>query len=333
MQAKKCILGTLLLVAVVCAAQTQPATPAAKVEITKPPVVEHVDGNSAIIAWSTNVSSSSKVWYGTTAADINKYAEAPWGGMTHRVTIKGLQPNTTYYFRAESAQGQGTGSSTLSDPGQFKTTAGPSSSAATPDSTKLVAGPIPQDVTETSANVWWQTKAPSATVLKWSNDPEKLERTENGPSDTQSHSVALKNLTPGTNYFFAVMGPSGEALAKGRLGTLPANSAQGNKVQITRGPALVSLGSEEATITWATNAPSSSIVRYGTELRNMTQTAEAPWGQTDHKVTIKGLQPNTKYFFRVVSTQAQGTGTAAESVPAPFQTEAPGQAAMNLSQQ
>jgi phosphodiesterase/alkaline phosphatase D-like protein len=45
----------------------------------------------------------------------------PWGGLTHRVTIKDLKPNTTYYFRAESTQGQGTGTQAQTEQSSFQT--------------------------------------------------------------------------------------------------------------------------------------------------------------------------------------------------------------------
>jgi len=86
------------------------------VRIVNGPVVEHVTDTTAEIAWSTNVNSSTALHYGTDPAHMDQIAGMPWGGLTHRVTIKGLQPNTTYYFKAESGQGQGSG--TLAETGQ-----------------------------------------------------------------------------------------------------------------------------------------------------------------------------------------------------------------------
>lgn len=86
------------------------------VQITNGPVVEHVTDTTAEIAWSTNVNAGTTLRYGTDPSHLDQAAGMPWGGLTHRVTIKNLQPNTTYYFKAESAQGQGTG--TLAETGQ-----------------------------------------------------------------------------------------------------------------------------------------------------------------------------------------------------------------------
>jgi hypothetical protein len=86
------------------------------VQITNGPVVESVTDTTAEIAWSTNVNSGTTLRYGTDPSHLDQAAGMPWGGLTHRVTLKDLRPNTTYYFKAESGQGQGTG--TLAETGQ-----------------------------------------------------------------------------------------------------------------------------------------------------------------------------------------------------------------------
>ena len=100
------------------AKQTQ-KTP--NVKLTHGPVVESVKDTTAVIAWSTNVNASTIVKYGTDKDNLNLTTEMPWGGVTHRVHLKGLKPNTTYYFQAKSSQGQGTGSSAVSNVENFKT--------------------------------------------------------------------------------------------------------------------------------------------------------------------------------------------------------------------
>ncbi|MGC2696710.1 MAG: fibronectin type III domain-containing protein [Candidatus Angelobacter sp.] len=99
------------------------------VQITNGPVVENVTDTTAEIAWSTNVNSGTGLRYGTDPSHLDQTAGMPWGGLTHRVSIKNLQPNTTYYFRAESGQGQGTGSQAQTAQASFQTKpAGPQES-------------------------------------------------------------------------------------------------------------------------------------------------------------------------------------------------------------
>jgi phosphodiesterase/alkaline phosphatase D-like protein len=96
--------------------------------ITNGPVVENVTDTTAQIAWSTNVSSSTIVHYGLDPVNLNGMASMPWGALTHRVQLKNLKPDTLYYFRAESGQGQGTGGDAQSADSAFQTKPAPSQS-------------------------------------------------------------------------------------------------------------------------------------------------------------------------------------------------------------
>ncbi|HLK08670.1 MAG TPA: fibronectin type III domain-containing protein [Candidatus Angelobacter sp.] len=91
------------------------------VQITHGPVVENVTDTTAEIAWSTNVNSGTALHYGTDPTHLDQNAGMPWGGFTHRVLIKTLKPNTTYYFKAESGQGQGTGTLAEAAQASFQT--------------------------------------------------------------------------------------------------------------------------------------------------------------------------------------------------------------------
>lgn len=101
-------------------------------------------------------------------------------------------------------------------------------------------------------------------------------------------------------------------------------------VRITNGPVVKQQAGGVAEISWSTNVPGSSVVKYGTNPSALDQTAQAPWGGTKqpngdytHSVWVKNLQPNTTYHFTVESGQAQGTGTEVKSPPQQFQTTAP----------
>lgn len=110
-----------------------------------------------------------------------------------------------------------------------------------------------------------------------------------------------------------------------------AASAQ-SKVQaerITNGPVVKKTTGTVAEIAWSTDAPGSSIVKYGTSPSALNQTAEAPWGGTkerngdyNHTVWVKNLKPNTTYYFVVETTQGAVTGTQTESRPEQFHTAA-----------
>ena len=117
------ILSVLLLAALVSAAVAQNSPSPSDPAITHGPVVEGTTDTTAVIAWTTNVNSGTLVKYGFDPAHLDSSAEMPWGGITHRVHIKGLKPATTYYFQALSPQAQDSGTTVESPVGSFTTQA------------------------------------------------------------------------------------------------------------------------------------------------------------------------------------------------------------------
>jgi len=104
-------------------AQDEPAPKVVNVEIIHGPVVESVTDTTAVIAWSTNVNAGTVLHYGTDINHLDQTASMPWGGLTHRVSLKDLKPDTRYYFKAESTQGQGSGSTAVAPQSFFRTKA------------------------------------------------------------------------------------------------------------------------------------------------------------------------------------------------------------------
>lgn len=324
----------MLLIAVALVAQDE--TPQA-VQITNPPRVENVTSDTAVIAWSTNVSSGTLVRYGTDAQQLTSTAEQPWGALTHRVTIRNLQPGTTYFFQAESNQGRGTGTKAPSNVMSFTTKGhrgaalpqGDSTSAA--DSVRVVAGPVAQNITEHSARIWWESDRPSDAIVKYGTDAQNLTEIKQKPWGDQAHELELSGLQPGTQYFVAVMNPDGRIRSQGRFKTVvSAQSPVGEgarrytDIRIIDGPRIEFIGNNSAVIAWTTNAPASGVLRYGTSPDAVGELADAPAQQTTHRVTLHHLLPNATYYFSAES------GMAASGV-APFHTVANGAPALRLT--
>jgi phosphodiesterase/alkaline phosphatase D-like protein len=326
----------VLSAAILALAQENPS-----VKITNGPVVESATATSATIAWSTNVNASTILKYGTDATNLTQRAEVPWGGLTHRITLQNLQPNTTYYFQVQSTEGQGTGTNAVSSMAEFKTQSSPANPDGATQSKStatfhVIAGPIPQELTVHSAKLWWATNESVAgssvrygTSLAVLNQFARAADSGNG----LNHTAELTNLRPGTTYTARIVRSDKSISAETSFKTLPANYAKSKNIRITHGPVVERVAENQATVAWDTSVPSSSIVKYGMSATALNHTAEAPWTAGTHRVTLNDLQPNTKYFFQVESTQARGTGSATQGGAYPFQTVQAGQAAMNIRPQ
>jgi phosphodiesterase/alkaline phosphatase D-like protein len=196
-------IGALLLFAGLATAQ--------QLQITKGPVVESTTNNSATIAWSTNTSASTVLNYGTDPNNLTQTVQAPWGGLTHRVTIQNLQPGTTYYYQVTSAQGQGTGTGAISSVQSFTTQGTPSASNTNgQNQLQITNGPVLEQVADTTATVAWSTNLPSSSVVKYGTDPNNLNQTAQEAWGQTTHRVQLTNLQPNTRYYFEVQSGQGQ---------------------------------------------------------------------------------------------------------------------------
>jgi phosphodiesterase/alkaline phosphatase D-like protein len=108
----------------------------------------------------------------------------------------------------------------------------------------------------------------------------------------------------------------------------PKDPQKAQAVKITDGPRVEGTGPTWAVIAWTTNTGGSTVVRYGTDANKLSQTAESAYADNEktkaqnHRVHLKNLKPNTKYFFVVDSGQGEGTGTEAKSNVSEFTTKA-----------
>jgi hypothetical protein len=216
---------------------------------------------------------------------------------------------------------------------------------------KIVNGPVIESVFDDHAVIAWSTNAQSSTTLKYGTDQNNLNQQVQAPWGGSPHRVSVMNLQPNTTYYFKVMdanaqhtGTSVESpvfsfttVAKGaapqrenkNVGVKGETSSDGSSnsteaVKVTNGPVIESVFDDKAVIAWSTNAKSSSTLKYGTDQNNLNEQVQAAWGGDPHRVTISNLKPSTTYYFKVMSANAEHTGTNVETPVYSFTTVAKG---------
>ena len=208
---------------------------------------------------------------------------------------------------------------------------------------KIIDGPRVERVGDSWAVIAWSTNAGGSSVVHYGDARNSLSRTAQSPytdnenSTTQTHRVHLKDLKPGTTYYFVAVSGQGEGTgteATSSIGQFttkggtPANG-QAEAVRITDGPRVEATGSTWAVIAWTTNTGGSSVIHYGMDPNNMGSTAQSAYsdnekssGGQNHRVRIDDLKPGTNYYFVAESAQGEGTGTEAKSARGQFTTKA-----------
>jgi thiol-disulfide isomerase/thioredoxin len=94
--------------------------------------------------------------------------------------------------------------------------------------------------------------------------------------------------------------------------SLPNSTADTTPPNIQSDPTISSTTETGAVITWETDEPATSQVNYGkTETYGSTTPLDTNLS-TSHSVTLTGLDPNTTYNFKVISTDAAGNEATSE---------------------
>lgn len=84
-------------------------------------------------------------------------------------------------------------------------------------------------------------------------------------------------------------------------------SLQGSRYEkgISRGPYLQNASDTSIVVRWRTLEPSQTIIKYGTDVNNLTTFPSTNHYDTEHSILLKNLLPNTKYFYVIETTEGQ----------------------------
>ena len=146
------------------------STPSAGAPVISNVAFWGVTGSGVIISWSTNVPSNTSVAFGTAANQLSQTSpvQTPLTN-SHGVTLTGLNPGTTYYFQAQSADVNGnTGYSTIFS---FTTIAGP------PTISAVTVTPADNH----TATISWTTSAPTYSYVQYGPRPASTADTRHKP--------------------------------------------------------------------------------------------------------------------------------------------------------
>ena len=309
--------------------------------IVSGPTVETTD-HSATIHWKTEDKAGTIVWYGTDKNNLKREARegGAGGSLEHNVTLSDLKPGTQYFYRILKGTGEtraegdfttkGSGSSASNGGSQ-----GSQGGSGNEDRVVITEGPTVQQAADGTAKIVWKTDDIAATDVKYGTDANNPSQRAYKPGGSRDHEADLKNLQAGQTYHYQILRRDGSVRTTGEFqysgqsaATTPTTTGQtaaaqpAGPLQFAIGPQLDTVADTNATITWKTNVPSSSVVHYGTDRNALSQTASGNWA-ADHTVGIQGLSPNATYYFQVESAQGAGQTPVKSGVGA-FQTVATG---------
>ena len=174
--------------------------------ITQGPTIEYADDQFAVVTWTTDVPTESRVYYGTDQKNLTQVSENRNSRTFHRLDLQNLQPSTTYYFRIDN------GSTSTLATNSFQTVATGASAEHNLQPARLnqvvaaaiTKGPSIQYADDTSAVITWSTSTPSPSKVYYGSSPNQLTQTAESPGANTYHRVHLSDLKAATTYYFQV---------------------------------------------------------------------------------------------------------------------------------
>ncbi len=272
-------------------------------ELISEPEVENVTTQRATIVWSTSRSADSRIQFGTQSG---KYADVepstPNHVTSHVMSLSGLTPNTTYFYRAKWTDEDGNVG--ISEEKTFTT--------APPPVIKQVEV---RNIGLESAVVNFTSEGASGVKIYYGRTSSFGGIREISTSSLEStYSVELSDLEDGTRYYFKIntLDVDGSEYDNqvNEFQTLPRPRVSNVRLQQVSGTAQSTI-----LVTWDSNTEISSIVTYWPE-NNPSQARDevsVELKKGEHRMMIRGLEPTTAYNLQVKGRDKMGNEAVSDT--------------------
>jgi hypothetical protein len=258
-----------------------------------------ITGESVTVSWKTDEKANSMVSYGITSGTyesgaINYTVNSTTDNYTtdHEVIINGLVPDTKYYYVVMSTDTSGNIGE--SDEKSFTTSSISSLGSIKITSTKLG-----------EATVTWETSKKMSSIVEY-GETSAYGNLKESSTLTESHEITISDLKQNTEYHLRVKGKDEDnnLYSSGDYTFTPKSPPQVTNIQTKDAT------EHEITITFATSAPTDSLITYFNTTDPEDQGSQGnPQLSTTHSLTLRNLHPGTAYNYTIRVTDIDGNTT------------------------
>ncbi|MFA6215668.1 MAG: fibronectin type III domain-containing protein [Patescibacteria group bacterium] len=262
------------------------------------------------ISWNTNRPAFAKLQYGSAPGSYLWTINTNQKATTQALSIFGLAPETTYYFRITTYDET---SEVVSFEQNFKTNKLTDNQAPTISQVSVV------DTTGNTATIQWLTDEEATSEVEYGMTTSYGNYRSDGRL-VKIHDFTLTGLTDGTYYHFRIKAKDknnnisawydmtfstkfGNQLDKTSLIIYNVQPAGENNLNVTQNSAV---------ITWWTNKLSEGWIKYGTSTAYGKTVNTNPPRDFSNSITLTDLKAGTTYYFQIQAKDATGKITSSE---------------------
>jgi len=275
------------------------------------PYISELDTNRITVRWETDELSTSIVEYAP-EEDFDDPAKRTVVEdlalvRAHVVRVTGLTPGVKYMGRVGSVDAKGNGP-TYSDTHVFET-------LQTADTQPPVIFGQPNiDIVDTSSVViYWMTDEYSNGRVDYypATNPAQIQIRENQEL-TSEHKIFLKDLIPGTLYFFNIFSTDGNGngpTGKGPFTFTTPQTADDTPPVFVQYPFITHVDTSVFVIEWVTNERANAFVEFvPVDAPEDTLVVDDQELRFNHTLFVGGLIPGAEYSVKAYSFDARGNG-------------------------
>ena len=280
--------------------KTRRAPDAAPPVIIDGPDISYVSDDRAVVTWTTDEPSTSSVNFGIGDANERSVLDETLV-IKHELILTHLVHGSDYVYKVASTDKSG---NTVDPPDSFSTAEAPDTAWPT-----ITDGPSVAYLSEDTAIITWTTDEISNSEVKYGTS--SLDSLANDSSFVASHSLALANLLPNTEYHYKVSSTDPSGNGPQETGTL-SFTTPGTPI-VTTEPAT-SMTANSATLNGTVNpngVNANYYFQYGQSasygLRTSATDVLSNSDTVSVNVIVTGLEAGTEYHSRLVGVSSAGT--------------------------
>lgn len=269
--------------------------------------ISDMKDRTATLKWNTNQETKGDVYYGEDQNNLDRWMGYSLYRIQHETSLSGLDDDKDYYYKIIATNQAGETSETFIN--SFSTDDIADTTRPTFSNQEIV------QTTSDAVTVSWVTDEDTKAEL-WYGFEEDRDKKVVYSSYKKNHILPIYNLDNDSRYSLMIIAED-KSKNKTESRVLFFNTASGDTTHALvisdikpQGPGD-QIGLRDARITWKTNFIAKGLLTYGTSENSLNKKIYvSPEKETEHFAVLSGLEPNTKYYYKIKAYESLYNKTA-----------------------